>query len=87
MGVGLPAMEPLGDGEAVFDGRAYVLGEVADLGFVAPEDGAVVEFEVLVGEAGIVGEQAFEQGGLPCSVAAHETDFFAAQEVGGERRR
>ena len=54
VGVGLPAMEPLGDGEAVLDGRAYVLGEVADLRFVAPEDGAGVENEILVGEAGVV---------------------------------
>jgi hypothetical protein len=27
VGVGLPAMEPLGDGEAVLDGCAYVLGK------------------------------------------------------------
>ena len=84
MGVGLPAMEPLGDGEAVLDGCAYVLGEVADLGFVAPEDGAGVELEVLVGEAGIVGEQALEEGGFAGAVAAHEADFFAAEDVGGE---
>ncbi len=77
-------MEPLGDGEAVLDGCADVLREVADLGFVAPEDGAGVEGEVLVGEAGIVGEQALEQGGFAGAVAAHEADFFAAQDVGGE---
>src|ERR1039458_10601440 len=77
-------MEPLGYSEAVLDGCAYVLREVADLGFVAPEDCAGVEREVLVGEAGIVIQETLEQGGLACAVAAHETDFFAAQDVGGE---
>src|ERR1035438_7981343 len=47
-------MEPLGNGEAVLDGGAYVLREVADLGFVAPEDGAGIENEFLVGEAGVL---------------------------------
>jgi hypothetical protein len=77
-------MEPLGDGEAVFDGCADVLREVADLGFVAPEDRAGVEGKVFVGEAGIVGQEALEQGGFACAVAAHEADSFAAEDVGGE---
>ena len=47
-------MEPLGYCEAMLDGCAYVLREVADLGFVAPEDGAGIEHEVFVCEAGIV---------------------------------
>ena len=51
---------------------------------MAPEDGAVVERELLIGEAGIVGQQAFEQRGFAGAVAAHEADFFAAQHVGGE---
>ena len=84
VGRGVPAMQPLGDGEAVLDGCADVLREVADLRLVAPEDGAGVEREFLVGEAGIVGQQALEQGGLAGAVAAHEADFFAAQHVGGE---
>src|ERR1017187_5932905 len=77
-------MEPLGNGEAVLDGGAYVLREVTDLGFVAPEDGAGVENEFLVGEAGVVVEQALDERGFSGAVAAHETDFFAADEVGGE---
>src|ERR1017187_5704215 len=77
-------MEPLGNGEAVLDGGAYVLREVTDLGFVAPEDGAGVENEVLVGETGVVVEQALDERGFAGAVAAHETDFFAADEIGGE---
>src|ERR1017187_10714080 len=77
-------MEPLGDREAVLDGGAYVLREIADLGFVAPEDGAGVENEVFVGEAGVVGKKTLEESGFAGAVAAHEADFFAADEVGGE---
>ena len=51
---------------------------------MAPEDGAGVEGEVLFGEAGVVGEQALEQRGFAGAVAAHEADFFAAQDVGGK---
>ncbi len=61
-----------------------VLREVADLRFVAPEDGAVVQREVGIGEARIVGQQALEQRGLAGAVAAHEADLFAAQHVGGK---
>lgn len=32
----------------------------------------------------ILREKALEQGGLPCPVASHETDFFATQNFGGE---
>ena len=45
-------MEPLSYGRAVLDCGAFVLGEVADLGFMAPDDGAGVEFEI--DEAGVV---------------------------------
>ena len=62
----------------------HILRKVADLRFVSPEDGAGVEREFLVGEAGVVGQQAFEQRGFAGAVAAHETDFFAAQNIGGE---
>ena len=58
--------------------------EVADLGFVAPEDRARVESEFLFGEAGIVGEEGLEQRGFAGAVAAHEADLLAAQQVGGE---
>src|ERR1039458_5946679 len=84
MGGGVPPMEPLGYGEAVLDGRAYVLREVADLGFMAPEDGAGVENEVLVGQARIIVQEALDEGGLTGAVAAHEADFFSAEDVGGE---
>ncbi len=80
----VPAMEPLGNREAVLDGRAHILWKVANLRFVSPEDGARVEREFLFGEAGIVCQQAFEQGGFAGAVAAHETDFFAAQNICGE---
>src|ERR1035438_10181248 len=63
-------MEPLGNGEAVLDGGAYVLREVADLGFVAPEDGAGIENEFLVGEAGVVVEKALDERGFAGAVAA-----------------
>ena len=63
---------------------AHVLRKVADLRFVSPEDRAGVEREVLVGEAGIVGQQALQQRGLAGAVAAHQADLFAAQHVGGE---
>ena len=75
---------PLGYCEAVLDGCAYVLREVADLRFMAPEDGAGVEREVLVGQAWVVIEQAFQERGFACAIAAHEADFFAAKDVGGE---
>ena len=77
-------MQPLGYGEPVLDGCAHVLRKVADLRFVSPENGAGVESEILVGEAGIVGQQALEQRGFARAVAAHQADFFAAQHVGGE---
>ncbi len=63
-------MQPLGHAEAVFDGGAHVLRKVADLRFVAPEDRAVVERKILVGEAGIVGQQALQHRGFAGAVAA-----------------
>jgi len=64
-------MEPLGDGEAGLDARIDscpdVLREVADLGFVTPEDGTGVQSKVLVGEARIVIEQALEPACLACA--------------------
>ncbi len=77
-------MQPLGHREAVRNGGAHILREVADLRRVAPGDGARVEGELGVGEAGVRREQALEQGGLAGAVAAHEADVFAAQEAGGE---
>ena len=38
----------------------------------------------LLGEAGIIGQQALEQGGLAGAVAAHQADFFAAKNVCGK---
>src|SRR5579863_652731 len=77
-------MEPLGNREAVLDSRTYVLRKITDLRLVSPEDCAVVELEVLVGETGIVIEQTLEECGFACAVAAHEADFFAAQDIGRE---
>ena len=45
-GLRVPGVEPLGDGGAVGDGGGVVLGEVADLGLVAPLDGAGVDGDV-----------------------------------------
>jgi hypothetical protein len=36
------------------------------------------------GKAGVVGEEALDQGGFAGAVAAHEADFFAAQNVARE---
>ncbi len=83
-GLGVEGVEPLGDGGAVGDGAGVVLGEVADLGFVAPLDGAGVDGDVGFFDAGAVGEQGFEQGRFALAVAAHEDDLFAAKDGGGE---
>ena len=57
-----------------------VLGEVADLRLVSPLDGACVDGEVGLVDAGGVGQQRLEQSGFALAVAAHEGDLVAAHE-------
>ena len=59
-------------------------GKVADLRLVAPEHRARIEREILLGQAGIIRQQALEQRGFARAVAAHQADLFAAQNVGGK---
>src|SRR5271170_7166173 len=82
--LGVPLMEPVGDGETMLDHPGVVLGEVADLGFVTPLDVASVESEVLFCEIGRGREQGFDQRSFTQAIAAHERDLFSAHDVGGE---
>ena len=51
---------------------------------MAPLDGAGVDGDVGLFDAGAVGEEGFEEGGLALPVAADEDDFFSALDGGGE---
>ena len=79
-GVLVELVEPVVDGHAHLDGAGEVLGEVADLRLVSPLDGAGVDGEVGLADAGGVGQQRLEQGGFALAVAAHEGDLVAAHE-------
>ncbi len=61
-----------------------VLREVADLDLVAPLDGAGVDGDILLFDAGAVGQQSLEERGLALSVAADEDDLVATLNGGGE---
>jgi hypothetical protein len=83
-GFGVELTEPVEDGGAGLDDAGVVLGEVSDLDFVAPLHIAGVEDEVFFGEVLLIREQGFEHGGFALGVAAHEADFFATHDAGGE---
>src|SRR5271165_1140898 len=82
--LGVPLMEPVGDGETVLDHAGVVLGEVADLGFVTPLDAAGVESEVLFSEIGRGREQGLDERSFAQAVAAHERDLLSAHDVSAE---
>ena len=63
-GLRVEGVQPLGDRRALGDGAGVVLGEVADLRLVAPLDGAGVDGDVVLFDAGAVGQQRLEQRGL-----------------------
>ena len=77
-------VQPVGGGHAELDGALVVLREVADGDLVAPLHGAGVDGDVLLFDAGAVGEQRLEQRGLALAVAADEDDLVAALDGGGE---
>ena len=83
-GLRVELVEPVAGRHAELDGALVVLGEVADLDLVAPFDGAGVDGDVLLFDAGAVGEQRFEERGLALAVAADEDDLVAALDGGGE---
>ncbi len=83
-GLGIILVQPLDDGEAVLDLRTDVLWEVANLRLVSPGDFAGIELEFFVSQAGVVGEDGFEDCGFALAVATHETDFFTAQNIRSE---
>ena len=86
-------MQPLQRGRAAFDEAAVVLGEISDGGFVSPNYLAGVD-EGTVVTAGLaqlgfrsgrrIRQKGVHQRGLPCSVAAHQSDSFSARDAGGE---
>ncbi len=81
--------EPLDGGHALGDGFAVVLRKVADGHFVAPAHFAAVDGEAAVGvfdEAGAVADERFQQRGFAGAVAAHESDFFSADDARGKTR-
>ena len=69
---------PIGDGARV------VLCEVADGDLVSPLDGAGVDRDILLFDAGPVGKKRFEKRGLPLPVSADEDDLVSALNSGGE---
>ena len=81
---GSNGVQPVGGGHAELDGAGVVLGEVADGDLVAPLDGAGVDGDVLLFDAGPVGQESFEERGLPLPVAADEDDLVSALDGGGE---
>src|SRR6266567_151003 len=83
-GLRVELVEPVRGRHAELDGALVVLGEVADLGLVAPLDGAGVDGDVLLLDAGAVGQQRLEKRGLALSVAADEDDLLATLDSSGE---
>ena len=86
-------MQPLEHRHAAFNQAAVILGEVPDGGFVSPDqlagvdEGSVVttglpQFSLRRGRR--IRQQSIQQRRLPCPVAAHERDFFAADDAGGK---
>ncbi len=71
----------------MFDGFGVVLGEVADAGFVAPDDVATVDGEfvfVMAGEHGGVGQERTQEGGFTRAVSAHDGYLVATADEGFE---
>ena len=92
-GGGIPLMEPVQSGHAACDEAAVVLSKISDGGFVAPDHFAIVDEGTVISaglakfglrRGGRICEQGVDQGGLPCSVAAHQCDAFAAGDAGSE---
>ena len=66
-----------------------ILREVSDRNFVAPDYLAAVDwklFVAVVDESRSVANQRSQQRRFAGAVAAHERDFFAASDAGGEAR-
>ncbi len=70
-----------------------ILREVSNRSFVSPGDLALVDERPVitaslaqfgVGRRRRIRQQGIQQRGLPCAVAAHQSDFFAADNAGGE---
>ncbi len=79
--------EPVDAVHAVFDGFGMVLSEVADAGFVTPDDVATVDGEfvfVMAGEHGGVGQKRAQEGGFTGTVSAHDGDLVATADEGLE---
>ena len=86
-------MKPVENGHAAFDQAAMVLGEISDGGFVSPDHFTGIDERAIVatgfaefgfGRGGRIRQDGIDQRGLPCSVAAHERNAFAAGDAGGE---
>ena len=89
----VPLMQPFECCRAMLDQSSVVLREVADGGFVSPDDFSAGQERAVVA-AGFtqlgfrncrrVGQQRIQQCRLAHAVAPHERDLFAADDAGGE---